>query len=238
MKVDAIIFDKDGTLIDFDAFWVKVSRLAIEKVIREFDVSLAPVDEILSALGVNDGVTDIDGILCKGTYMQIAKIICDILTKYGCRAPETQVIKAIIDAYNENSDAGDVKPTCADLVKVLSDFKACGKKLAVVTTDNEYITRKCLTALGVIHLFDKIYTDDGIIPTKPNPFCEEDFCKNYNLSRDRVIMVGDTMTDVKFALNAGIKVIGVAKSKSNADRLSPHADMVISKISALKEIVE
>ena len=32
MKVDAIIFDKDGTLLSFDAFWVTVTEKALADV--------------------------------------------------------------------------------------------------------------------------------------------------------------------------------------------------------------
>ena len=46
------------------------------------------------------------------------------------------------------------------------------------------------------------------------------------------------MTDVKFALNAGIKVVGVFKSSKNKDLLLPHADAVVSKISQLLEVIE
>ena len=85
----------------------------------------------------------------------------------------------------------------------------------MVTTDNELITRKCLSALQVEHLFDKIYTDDGVNPTKPDPFCALDFCATYGIDVQNAVMVGDTLTDVRFAANAGISMVGLAKSEEN-----------------------
>ena len=81
MKADAIIFDKDGTLLDFDAFWVTVSVKAIEAVLTEFHQTDVPVGEILEAFGVHDGVTDMNSVLCKGTYEQLGQITYEILMR-------------------------------------------------------------------------------------------------------------------------------------------------------------
>ena len=51
-------------------------------------------------------------------------------------------------------------------------------------------------------------------------------------------MVGDTMTDTRFAKNAGISAIGIAKSEDNANILAPHAKAVIRDPSHLPEILE
>ena len=238
MKADAIIFDKDGTLIDFDAFWVNVSFKAIEDVLKRFGTENVSVSEILEAFGVRDGVTDINGVLCKGTYAQMGRIVYDIVKEHGeCPSCE-EVTEAVISAYNKNADAGVVKPTCPDLVGVLTELKKQNKKLAVVTTDNELITRKCLKALGVEDLFDKIYTDDGKLPTKPNPDCVFDFCGLTGVKKERVIMVGDTITDMRFAKNAGIAAVGLAKDDRSKVALAPYAYAVISEISRLLDILE
>ena len=57
---------------------------------------------------------------------------------------------------------------------------------------------------------------------------------------DKAVMVGDTMTDVNFARNAGMSVIGVGSTDTNRQRLTAHADIVINSIAdicdALKEL--
>ena len=238
MNVDAIIFDKDGTLIDFDAYWVAVSVKAIKDALKQLGKEEVPVLEILEAFGVHEGITDMNGALCKGTYAQMGQIVHDILSRYGCESSCDEVKRIVIEAYNHNVDVGEVKPTCPDLPESLSQLKKQGKMLAVVTTDNEMITCKCLKDLGIEALFDKIYTDDNNVPTKPDPYCAFDFCKRFGVDRERVVMVGDTMTDITFAKNAGIKVIALAKSERNKQMLEPYADAVIPRISSLLELLE
>ncbi len=238
MNVDAIIFDKDGTLIDFDAFWVSVSCKAIEEVLEKFAMDTDLLSEILEAFGVHDGVTDINGVLCKGTYEQMGEIVYTILKDHGCEASCKDVVATVLAAYNKNADAGKVMPTCVNLEEVLRDFKAQGKKLAVVTTDNAHITRKCLTALGIEDLFERIYTDDGEYPTKPDPACVYNFCELVGVGKERVIMVGDTMTDVRFAKNAGITSVALARTEEQRNILSMSADIVISEISELCELIK
>lgn len=233
MNIKAIIFDKDGTLLDFDAFWVTVCVKAIEDVLMQFGKQDVPVDKILASLGVHNGTTDINGVLCKGTYQQIGRIVYDTLQSYGCSASCETVTTAVTDAFNKNADAGEIKPTCPNLAQVLTLLKKRNIRLAVVTTDNQEITEKCLKALGIYGLFDRIYTDDGETPTKPDPYCALDFLKLTGLEKDNLLMVGDTMTDMVFAKNAGISAVGIAKSDANRLLLMPHASEVISDMTSL-----
>ncbi len=238
MFADAIIFDKDGTLLDFDAFWLTISFKALDDVLVRFEKQEVPKEELLESLGVYNGVTDIDGVLCRGTYGQMGQCVYEVLKRYGCTASCDEVVDVVVDAYEKNFDIGEIKPTCQGLTDALIQLKKQNKKLAVVTTDNEKTTRKCLKALGIEEMFDKIYTDDGKVPTKPDPYCALDFCREIGADKSRVVMVGDTLTDVEFAKNAGISVIAVAKSDKSRAILSPLADAVVSDIQGILDIVK
>ena len=72
INVDAVIFDKGGTLLEFEAFWVAVSVKALEDSLQQLRVKKDLLLEIVEALGVHNGVTDINSVLCQGTYQQIS----------------------------------------------------------------------------------------------------------------------------------------------------------------------
>ena len=99
MNVKAIIFDKDGTLIDFDAFWVAASVKAIGDVLAQCGADRALLTAILEAFGVRDGVTDLNGVLCKGTYEQMGEIVYRILREGGC---ELSCDEAVIGSMSDD----------------------------------------------------------------------------------------------------------------------------------------
>ena len=238
MDIQAIIFDKDGTLMKFDSFWVDVSRCAIRDILRQLNRDDIPMSRLLEALGISGDTADIDGLLCKGTYEQIALAIGDILRKLGVDISDTDIVKMTVSAYNDNADSGKVEPACANIRGMLEKLKNGDRKLAVVTTDDSQITHKCLEKLGIEDLFEKIYTDDGINPIKPNPRCALEFLSEFHIPAEKALMVGDTMTDIHFARNAGISVIGVGENANSRERLIPYADAVIPDISYLFDVIE
>jgi len=232
-----IIFDKDGTLIDFDSFWVTVSVKAINKILKDLKREDIPLEEIFSSIGIENGTTDMDGLLCKGTYEQMALVINAVLKKHGCYVSDEEIVKIVINAYNLYADSGEVKPTCANLKEVLGKLIDRGIKLAIVTTDNAEITQICLKKLGIENMFCKVYSDDGKTPPKPDPYCAYAFSELIGAEKDEIIMVGDTMTDVKFARNAGISVFAVGATEEKRERLRPYADFVASDISHIFEYI-
>ena len=231
MNTKAIIFDKDGTLLDFDSYWVTVSRVALADILAKTDAVDVTVDDLLLAIGVHDGVTDIDGILCWGTYAGIAEVLHQTLVAHGCTMPLDRFTEIALDAYHRYVGDGIMRPTCDNLREALSALKERGFLLAVVTTDDPYTTDQCLLGLGVRDLFDCLCTDDGICPPKPDPRAVHDLCKKYGLSLDEIVMVGDTLTDMRFAKNAGIRAIGVAKNEKNRKILSTMTDTVVHDVS-------
>ena len=237
MDIQAILFDKDGTLMKFDGYWVEVSRHAINDILRQIGREDIPTERLLAALGVKDGISDTDGLLCKGTYEQIGLALNAVLREYGAAVSEADSIQMTLAAYDKNADTGKVEPVCDNLREVLLSLKRSGRKLAVVTTDNALITAKCLEKLGVADVFDKVYTDDGQTPAKPDPWCAKDFLSRCGTMPQNALMVGDTMTDVRFARNAGISVIGVGEKPDGRARLVSYADAVLPDISHLADFI-
>lgn len=235
--MEAVIFDKDGTLIDFDAFWLNMSVKALTDVLDRTSLQDIPLSEILEPFGVRNGVTSIEGVVCKGTYAQMGETVYNVLKRHGYQGTLPDTVKLVEDMYVKNADAGKLLPTCRNLKETLQTLKDRGIKLAVVTTDNREMTLKCLNALGVAELFDAIYTDDGTLPTKPDPACAEDLCRRFGLKKEKVLMVGDTMTDVEFSQNAGLSMIGVAKTGENKQILRRHIDTVVPDVSYLPELI-
>ena len=238
MDAKAILFDKDGTLMKFDSFWVEVTCCAVRDILQQLNREDIPLNKLLEALGIVDGTANIDGLLCKGTYEQIALTIGQILREFGVDITDTDIVEMTLSAYNNNADAGIVEPTCENIRDVLENLKSSGKKLAVVTTDDLQITHKCLEKLGIEDMFDRMYTDDGRKPVKPNPECALKFLGEFCIPAQNAVMVGDTMTDILFARNAGISVVGVGVTLDSRKRLKSYVDAVIPDISHLIDVIE
>lgn len=205
--IKAIIYDKDGTLMRFDAFWVPIARSAIRQIVSgevtSDDVSEIDgiAEEIEREIGVNGDTADTCGILCGGTYTQFAAVISETMKKHGFDAPTDRY--AVEKALLAHIDEGKVLPPRENLREKLLVAKRTAK-LFVVTTDDRAITEVCLEKLGIADLFDDIYCDDGKTPHKPDPFAALDIAAKFGLDKSEIFMIGDTATDRNFAHNAGI----------------------------------
>lgn len=233
MDIRAIIFDKDGTLLAFDDFWVTVSDYVIKDILSQLHREDIPSEKLLEAIGVKSGKTAADGLLCKGTYAQIGLALHGVLQRYGAELPQSEAIGMTEAAYTRNACFGTVRPTCENIRGVLENLKNGGRRLFVVTTDNPEITDKCLASLGIKDLFDGVFTDDGNMPVKPNPQCARAISEAFGIPPEKMMMVGDTVTDIKFARNAGIPVILVG----NTSESSAPADAYLPDISYISELI-
>ncbi len=230
--IKGIIFDKDGTLLDFDAMWYPVADRTAEDILKTLGADV-PKEKILSALGVHDGSVSINGVLCWGTYGEMAVEIQKALAENGFEASLGDVEKAAVESFHKNIMKGEIRPSCSNISEFLKGLRDRGIKLAVVTTDDPYATGKSLDALGITEHFDRIYTADGIRPPKPDPQCIYEFCNDEGLKPEELLMVGDTLTDMNFAKNGGIKAIGVAKNETNKNILLTMTDKVVEDISKI-----
>ncbi len=237
MSIKLVIFDKDGTLMDFDSFWVTVSRCAVTKMLKMLGAPENLLEPLLESMGVVNGVTDIRGVLCWGTYRLMGEKMHETLCKSGYAFALEEVVRLTRDTHHECADLGIVQGACVEIKNVLDMLKAQGRDLCVVTTDGPAVTKKCLDALEIADCFLEIFTADAGYPSKPDPFAIGEICRKYGLSKEEIVMVGDTLTDADFARNGGIRMIGVAKTQTNRDILAKHCDCVVPDISHVSRVL-
>jgi HAD superfamily hydrolase (TIGR01549 family) len=240
MKIKAIVFDKDGTLIDYSAFWYPVSRNAMSLCYDKFGVSDENTDGFIKRLGVTVEATDIKGALPRGAHREIFTAMADYIVDLGATAPYGEILSYSIEAFGRISKPyGKVEPTCADMRGVLTRLKEKGIYIALITSDEIVGAKIALESLGVLDLFDEIIAHDGVSPAKPDPYYMNKFSSEHSISKDEIIMVGDTESDILFARNSGTLSIGVGKSKENRDFLSSlGADAVYPDISYIPDFLD
>lgn len=227
--IKGIIFDKDGTLLDFNKMWLSAAR----KVIKEYcKMNFLPTDvqsekRLLSAIGVEGDVIKQDGALAYMTYRQIGEVIAESFPEYGItREVAGKQIEMLFEAVIQEGKA-ECAESC-DLHALLSELKNKGIKIGLVTADNKEVTELCLKKLGVEkEVFDYLGCDDGKTQPKPEPEMFFAFCSKCKLQPNQVAVVGDTHNDMKFAHNAGGMGIGVLCGLSNREDFAGYADEVI-----------
>ena len=237
MSVRAALFDKDGTVLDFDALWIPVAISATRVIIDSLKTADLPIERVLKSIGVCDGASSIKGSFCYGTYRDMAEDMAAVFSEYGYSFDLEMLTKLTVDAYHASIKAGEIKPACEGIAELFASLRERGIMTALVTSDGPAMTADCLSALGLTDSFDLVITDDGTHPNKPDPFVINKLCEDYGLDKSEVVMVGDTLADMNFAKNGGICGIGIAKTEENKEILLSATDTVISDISKLLTVI-
>ncbi len=232
--IKAIAFDKDGTLLRYDRFWLPIAQAAATQLLADRGLDAALLPHLCNSVGVNDGIA---GILCHGTYAEAAQAMNATLAAI---VPAFVPLTAdeVAAAFARNINRGEIVSTCPDIAGVFARLRAQGLILAVITSDNAAMTDTCLRQLGLAETFDAVYVDDGAHPTKPAPYYMHRFCAEFSLQPAEVLMVGDTPTDMSFAANSGAHAIGVAANDNDRAILAPHATRVLSHIGEIFSLLQ
>ena len=81
MKIAGILFDKDGTLIDFFKVWQTATEPVIERIFQTYKIEKSKRNKevILKKLGIENGKIDPKGALAWETYPMIAEDLAPAL---------------------------------------------------------------------------------------------------------------------------------------------------------------
>lgn len=229
--IKGVIFDKDGTLLDFDALWLPVAEGAIDAVIKEYSLPQDAKQKLFESIGVFDGETDITGVLAGGTYQMMADCFKKVLDEYGINYDKDKFDDFTVKSFHDSFDKGEIRPACDGIAEFFERLKAMDIKIALITSDDRFGADRCLNKFGIAKYFDEIYCADGINPPKPDPYYMNCFAAKYALQKDELCMVGDTYVDCDFAEAGKAMMIGVARSHANKAKLFKRTERVYDDIS-------
>jgi len=222
-RPELIIFDKDGTLVDFNQSWgtwcVNFAKLlAKEANLQDID------DDIYEMMGFDFENFKLFGegsLLAWATYPEMRLYTRDYLIRKHNFA--LQEINDILDRVFAVCDEG--KGLCQGLGDIFALFETItnnGIKVAVVTSDNRKSAEIELEEMKVMDFVSTLVCgdDEGITRGKPAPYPLWKACETLNIAPSRTWMVGDTRADLRSGRSAGCaKVFGVTSGVGTAEEL-------------------
>jgi|GEM_PF-69020 len=239
VPIRAILFDKDGTLVDLRATWVPRYRAAALALARAAGRDEAFARELLCRLGWDPkaGTLAAESPLLWATNRQIAE--------HWARQPELSRLRArgvdpVALALAELEDEARHPPRpLGDVEGLLARLSARGLRLGLATMDSEAAARRTAERLGFARHLAFVAGCDSGHGTKPEPGMALAFCAAVGVPPREVALVGDSPADLAMARAAGSGLaIGVLSGGGTATALAPLADHVFESVHELETLLD
>lgn len=198
---EAVIFDLDGTLImskvDYGEMRRRVSRILMDAGV--------PGDVLTSSLRIWEIISAGEGVLM-GLGMPVEDW--------------KRLVERIDRELNEVELAAleTVEPA-PHAEEALRSLKGMGLLIGIATRGCRAYANKSLELTGLRGFVDALVARDDVEHPKPDPRHLLKTVEALGSSPDRVIYVGDTTTDFKMAIDAGINFLGYVGNEEWGRRL-------------------
>lgn len=215
--IRAILFDKDGTLLQFTEGWVDSIVGFLENKILDDNKKR----EVFREIGIReDGGVEENSILSSETAMDLAIIFSKYLDE------DLDEIYRDLDDHllrylKENNKF--IRETC-DLRSLFEALRDRGILIGIFTSDNYRQAKYSMDYLGLDSFID-FYAAADIYKKKPNKESLEVFKKKYSLEDQEIIIVGDSRVDMVFGEDT-VKV-GVLCGTGSREMLAKYTDNII-----------
>ncbi|MBC7740248.1 MAG: HAD family hydrolase, partial [Candidatus Saccharibacteria bacterium] len=166
--LDAIIFDKDGTLFDFRLSWGAFTERLLAEVAGDA-VTARHLGQVLGYDATTRQFTRTSPVISM-TTPEIAAILHPHLPRIG--------LAQLIDRMSVLSAEAPMVPAVA-LREVLQSLKERGLRLGLATNDTEMPAQIHLQKAGVLDLFDYVVGCDSGFGGKPAPGQLNEFLRRF-----------------------------------------------------------
>ena len=225
--IKGILFDKDGTLLDFEATWHAIGDAM---ALKAADGDRGQANLLMEAAGYDlaAGRFKADSIFAAGTNSDIVSLWYPALSHADRAAMVTH-----FDTATAEYGAAQAIPLIG-IKEALASLHAAGFTLGVATNDSTAGAERTLLALGVAQLFAAAYGYDAVANPKPAPDSVVAFCDLTGLKPSELAMVGDNRHDLEMGRAGGVGLnVGVLSGTGTRELLLPLADVVLNSVADL-----
>jgi phosphoglycolate phosphatase len=184
VKIEAVIFDLDGTLVD-SAGEIHAALAGAFSERGIYPLSLAQVERLIGR-GVRSLVER--ALEMRGAAAALAD---DTVESFEARYANTVGTRAVL---------------FPGVVAGLRTLRAAQRKLAVATNKPRAFTETLLAKLGIVESFTAIVAGDDGVARKPAGDMLAAACERMGTRPQHTLMLGDSETDVRAARAAGCPV--------------------------------
>jgi len=232
---DLVIFDKDGTLIDFKRLWHAWYRLLLAELARHVRLDDTLLHHLSQTLGYNP-VQDSwhsEGPLTLATISEIRLLIAGVLYAHHlCTWNQAkELIADIENKVRSELPLHELVQPIGDARGLLAKIRQKGIKTAVATGDIRPITEISLRVARIDDMFDMVVCAEEGVLVKPAADMVLAICSGVHVSPQKSIVIGDSVDDMLMARAAGVMAaVGVTSGASPLQVLAPYADILIDNI--------
>jgi phosphoglycolate phosphatase len=220
MPFEAILFDKDGTLVDFDRTWG------------------AAAHEVMQTLAAGDRAAfhrliDVSGFNAHDkSFRPHSPCLSGSLADYGPLWADALGRRDLDRLYEEigglfRTIALETLTPIGDLPALFAELGGMGLKLGIVSNDSEKSVRLQAGLLGIAEDLDFLAGQDSGFGAKPAPGMITAFAASFNIAPERIAVVGDTLADIRAARAAGAVAVAVLTGPALSQDLAVEADHVL-----------
>ncbi len=234
MAIRGILFDKDGTLLDFFETWIPAYRAAVE-VAADLAGGSAVAGRMLRATGFDpeSGTLDPLSLLAGGTTAQI----CDAWADEAGIIERERFSQLVHEAMDDYASRYPV-PIAEGLDALFERLVGKGYALGIATMDSEMVARVTAETLGLSRWLTFLAGYNSGHGVKPEPGMVLGFCAAAGLAPAEVLVIGDTDRDINMARNAGAGLaVGVLTGASPSEQLARIADQVLESVFDIEAVL-
>ncbi len=236
--VDAVVFDKDGTLVDFNHMWGPRVVRWVEALAAQAGCP-ACIAPLYSVLGFDPERMEAipDGPVATASTADIYALAAGVLFEHGLGWYRARPL-AISSA--ETTIAAPPQPEeirpLGDVRGAFRRLRAAGLPIAVHTNDDRALTQATLEQLGVAGEVAVMACGDDELAPKPDPAGLRWIAAELGTTPERLVFVGDSAADMLAARNAGAAAVGLASGAGAHAGLEALASALIRRIDELRVV--